>query len=1302
MVDESIVPPEEEKDKKKDPFDYLKPDTGFGGGDRSLATNGVWVAPEDKIEPMGFFEAVGEGTDHWITSAASRNEEMERMFGDAEPLEKLTPELFQRFSAGLGESQKEWVLQGKSLPELEWRYDYAMQKQENYKRLVKGGWDNIIASAFVEAFDPTEIAALTAASYGLGTVPRIFGGIYKTVDNAADITRIGKRMYRSQAEAQAAQSILKNAVKGSATTMGTLAPFEAYRISENPMYSEEDFWTVMAFAGGLGGLYKGGTSYWRKLEHGEAFRRRMATVDKNPLTEAEKQKWSDLLDPTLFEKQMDKVAKAMSDEPASVAAKNFDEAKLMDDLARYEDELSKLKGDSLVKRVAALNKEFGDEIFVVSGGGDSIIAKGLDKLPEDVREQAKTALDMIIRGEGDTTLSNIQLNLEKGYNATRDLVDQLIESGLVKMGKTNEKGLITLEAKVDSLASAEQKVTVNAEKHKKWVGKQEAEARDKEFDPNTDYEDPRGLNKEPATYDNKANFEDAPKQLGSIPLLSFFLRERMSSTARIMASEDGFKRHLGQVLGLNSAGNVDRSPVAFDVHTIGNHLQQKSTIDFMIPIKDNMKKWQKLNGYNAGVNPIANMENDIAYLIEVGRAVRRGGSDDPLIQAGVNAWNKEAKYFLEESQKAFVKGSDNVKYDPSYLPRDYVDAELDRLIRTHGEAEVIKMFKGSIMAKQGDDIVEELAEMIAEGTVLGLQKRLVNRSLGNIPKFHMGFGTDEYDLMRLGLQSKLGEEEAEIALKTFKEQFGLKEGAKGGDGHIGRLKSRVNLDETYTHTFADGSSYSFDKLLNNNVMELHQGYTYQMGMAIGLARNGINRIGQESLDVTIEKMRMDAAKLGNRKEMDKALKEIDGIEFLYDGATGRLAHQAGMSEATEDMLRRIREFNFMRSMGASGIPTMVESASVIFEHTAAGVWKGLPHLRTMTSKLRNGDLADPLGRELMHVFGTGIDMYTGKVRTFFDDIETDMIRSRYNKTDMWLAKGRELTAVGSGMLPLTAIFRRADNMFFAYDWWAVAMKGAHKKHGRQPFADIKMEQLGLSPADSDLILKTMKKYGEADSKGRLKTLNTAKWSETDEGARALELFSLAGYRHATQIVQETNLGSVNRFIRSPWGKTLGQFLSYVLAAQEQQFQRQTARLMHGDKVAASRVLLAGSYVSMMAYMAGVHYRSMGMSEDRRKKYLEERLTPARMFTDGAIGYLGFFSFQSTILQRYREANLINNPTLDLSRLVMDGASELGKQLTEEEREVSEAKMSRFLSIIPSSLYPLGMARNAIADEIVND
>ena len=803
-----------------------------------------------------------------------------------------------------------------------------------------------------------------------------------------------------------------------------------------------------------------------------------------------------------------------------------------------------------------------------------------------------------------------------------------------------------------------------------------------------------GLNLDAIDYDKPGKYKDDAKQIGTWKFLSLGLREKVSAVARTMASKNPLTRIEGERLGLNSSGKKDRSAVPFSALEWQAWVQNTSVGRSYLVWQKNSKKWAEQQGSGYGMNPLANTRKEMEYMEAVTKAVRRGGSDDPLIQEGVNMWIREQREILEMAKNANVRGAKDVDFDDLYVPRITDDVKWDSFIQKYGEDNLIKLLKGSIKSAQ-KELDDELAEMIATGYVKGVTKRVIINLTEGTNLSHMGIYEDGLSQIREGLMAKFNDEKMVDDIMTQIEETFPDVAKKGGE--ISRMRRRVDLDETFQMKI-DGEIVGFEDLLKNDLKDLHQMYTYQMGGAIGLARNGFEREGMDSYQNILNRRRNNIEGM-SAKEVKIHTKEIESLQFMYDGITGRLAHGEqflGMkvSEDAKKIARRLREYNFIRSMGASGIPTMVETMATLFEHSAKTLWQGIPRLRKMIKKMENGELDDALFREMMHATGVGTDLITGRVRAYFDDYETDMVKSNYTKFDAALAEGRQFTAKASGMLPMTAMMRRADGMFYAYDWFNAAMKG------KAPYASIKLEQLGIDDTSMSLIMKMIKKHAKTDSKGRLVTLNLDKWKKSGkEGNIAYTKFSQSASRHALQSVQETNIGSVNRMLRSEMGKTIAQFLSYVLAAQEQQFQRHAARLMNGDIKSAALVLSTSSMMSLMAYVTGVYYRSTGMSEQRRKKYLKERLAPSRLFMDGAVGYLGAMSFQMTAYQRIRESNLVSNPTFDLFRLYQDTLGAATDSITGE-KKMSEAAFRRMIGLLPLPMnwYPLGVAANYISAE----
>ena len=235
-------------------------------------------------------------------------------------------------------------------------------------------------------------------------------------------------------------------------------------------------------------------------------------------------------------------------------------------------------------------------------------------------------------------------------------------------------------------------------------------------------------------------------------------------------------------------------------------------------------------------------------------------------------------------------------------------------------------------------------------------------------------------------------------------------------------------------------------------------------------------------------------------------------------------------------------------------------------------------------------------RELEELTGLGTDVLTGKftrVSRFEGDAMDITDDAKITKTDEWLGRGREATAFLSGLTPVTAGLRRMSMLNFATAWSRAARKNDN------PFSKIKLEQLGIDPTMSLRIREQILKHStfkDADKK-IIESLNTKNW---DEDVR--DVFQVAAYRDTTQNVQEMSLGSTNAFLRGEWGKTVFQFLSFPLAAMEQQAMRLGVRAFNGDATTVTKILLSSVFMGSLMYTGRVYLNAEGRGD--RDKYIK--------------------------------------------------------------------------------------------------
>lgn len=785
--------------------------------------------------------------------------------------------------------------------------------------------------------------------------------------------------------------------------------------------------------------------------------------------------------------------------------------------------------------------------------------------------------------------------------------------------------------------------------------------------------------------------DNAPTQLGS-NFLAFGMRGKISAVARAMASEDGDVRALAPKFGLNSAGNSNRSAVGFGANEIQSYLQASETARVVPDLQHARDGWMQRT-YGKVWNPMEAEGYKVEFNEMVTKALRRGllDGDSDVLRSG-QKFRESFSGLHDQAVKYKARGFVGKEVEKeTYVPRIHDHAKIDAAAQKVGRAEIVRLVKEAILKKQTID--DNIAETIADGYLHGIETRAARSALPNGMVVKLGIKEDTLEALRDALKSKLNDDaKVDDLMGALERAVPTKPTGEG----VARSRTRIDLDETHAITLPDGSQLSFEDLLVNDVEDLHTMYTFQMGGAIGLARNGLEVEGGDSIETILQKI-ADRNATGKRIPTGKLQEELDALKFMYDGITGQLAHQHSIGDTGEAILRRIRDYNYITSMGSSGLSSMVEAANVLMDHNVKTIAKNLPEMRNLIKKAKDGNLDNQLLREMQHAFGVGMDVWTGRARTNWDEIETDFIRSDYTKVDKALAYGRTKVSMLSGMLPVTAVLRRADGMFYAYDWEAAAKAFSKSGKYKAPFKNIKMEQLGIDEQTGTSIMQMINKYAKYED-GKLVALNIDDWSKSGaDGTKAADAFKMSGYRHAMQSVQDPNLGSLNRTLRTPWGKTLGQFLSYTLAAQEQQLQRLAVRATHGDLGSIFRITAGAAFVSSMVYYTRTLINAQGKSDMAKQEYLEKKLDPTAFVFEGTLGYMGMLSMYSTAIQRFNGNSLISNPTIDL----IQNVNKMGKSIasiTVGDKELKEDELRAWLRMVPlQNFYPMAIVNNALAD-----
>lgn len=804
---------------------------------------------------------------------------------------------------------------------------------------------------------------------------------------------------------------------------------------------------------------------------------------------------------------------------------------------------------------------------------------------------------------------------------------------------------------------------------------------------------------------------DAAPKVQTFDSVTTKLRRLVSSGTRTMTSKLGAIRDLGGRLSANSAGyqldaNGNRIASGQSASEIQELIQLKFKNPYTILQRKTFNAWKKRTGgtfeqFNVAVSRTARGIVDDAdpEVKELAALVTKQERD--LYQMGIDA---DAAGFTQETLDKTTKQitPDYELTMVHYLPRIFnanrirdirsrlgnnADLVLTRLVKQallDEQPDILKDLMASLQKKTKDKKKKytlEDAEKKLDSMAEGYMKTITSPKLISSPRGGAEFDLEDLEKLLLERGHITSEVEAILDVMTFKNPV------KG----IKRTKPRLILNEGASVDVEnpDGSfsKVFFHELLEEDIEQLHQAYIFQVSGAIALARKGIdtNQAGTAFSDY-LETVKENIRKK-NLNEDDHA-SEISALQFMYDGITGNLAKNQEVNNNTREFLIAARAFSFAASMGMSGMSALMELTNAVFESAVMVNLKTIPQLGRIINLVKSGN-GDDVMDELIAAFGFGEEVALGRFNNAnrFDGSNVEgSIAPATQGIYKFAGVAQQKVSYWSGLQGVTQTLRRLSMMNYANSWGTALQKG------KLPFHPAKLSQLGITPEMAGKILKNMEENSTI-VKGKVKKLNLKEWD-----ADAREVFEASGFKDTRQNVQEMNIGSTNRFMRSEVGKTALQFLSFPLAALEQQAARQATRGLQGDGLGVGKVLLSASFMGTLMYIARVHMNAQGRSD--KEAYLKRNLAPSAI-AGGALGQVGAFStfhmiYTMTTGGSGGNAFAITPPALGMLGNAQSFLSDVA------DLDPSEASVRAGLRIIPGqSLYLANQSLNAISAELTN-
>jgi len=791
--------------------------------------------------------------------------------------------------------------------------------------------------------------------------------------------------------------------------------------------------------------------------------------------------------------------------------------------------------------------------------------------------------------------------------------------------------------------------------------------------------------------------EQTPFQRGAFSSV----RSVFSSSAKGLNSENSMTRWIFSKMGLNSAGNKP-DPVTGKITPVATPASQyklmqegKYVLNFEQVHKPASKAWRKRTG-----------GSQLEFNQLVSDAIRTGRRDyDPEVLKSADNVSKADRQLAQDNIDANAAGftSDIFNRHKNYLPRLFSDEAIANIRRNFGnnaKTVVQRLVRQAIFNAQPDIVEEVTAALTRRLRKKPTQKQVDNYINAMIEGYSETVFTRPYIKGSPALSNEYDLEEIISAFKKagipdedMEDVIRLMTRNKAVRGHK-RTRFRVVLDEMaqIEAQRVDGEvvTVKFTDLLENDIEVVHNANIFQQSGAYGLAKVGVdtNEVGS-SLEAIIAKINKEAGEKG----LTGTTEEIKALQFMYDGITGKLGAKDASPEGLKVGMRRVRQFTYASVMGMAGMSALMEVIPTMMDYSFRTVLKNTPKFRDLVRRASDGQLENPILREFTQILGKGEEVLVASVTRatrFEADLEPSITRT--TRVDELLGKVSKFVSISSGLLPITALLRRISILNYSQEWFEAATK-----RGRSPFSAIRKEQLGISDEMQDRIVAMMNDPVNGptiDPDGGLRTMNVNKWADQE----ASEVFIMSMLREVTQQVQEVDIGSMNYMLRSSIGQTVFQFLSFPLAALEQQTMRLGVRAANGEAKAVTKLIMSSMLWGGLLYTARVQLNAAGRSD--ADEYIKRQMAPDRLLT-GAIGQIGAASIFMLIFQTATGSMTGNNnaftpPAIGLFNKGMGLVPRIGTG------ETSENELNTLFHLAPTAkVYGIHQSLNLLANQLAN-
>ena len=616
------------------------------------------------------------------------------------------------------------------------------------------------------------------------------------------------------------------------------------------------------------------------------------------------------------------------------------------------------------------------------------------------------------------------------------------------------------------------------------------------------------------------------------------------------------------------------------------------------------KAWAKEN--NIGFFRRSQSKQRTSFGEQVADAIENpNGIHSPAVKRMAQRNAELYRDILREAKEAGVKGFENIPENLTYFTHRWNKYKFDDLRNKIGDNGIEALLTQGLV-NGTTDLTEEAAAQIARAMNIKIKSDLAGIDSG----FSRLFTSDSRETLKQIMKEERFGKEVDGRFKEFSDEeidslLGLFEQKQ--TGVPSRAKYRLKFDmETNLRAVNKETGileeFSIKDLQERDAEQVFTLYANEMSGRIALAKKGIK--SETDFEQLINQAANYAQNQGvgktrqrNRKRIKK---EEQVLRTLHSMILGRRPPDFVEPDGSfMKVLRLIQDFNFIRLMNQVGFAQFAELGNAVQVGGIRGLIRVMPEFKAMIKRAENGQLTDPVLRDIEAFYGTGADRMTNQMINRLDQLETNSPYGRgiLDGIQRTADRAKRITADISGMAPITLGLERGTSRI-------VMQTLADMAFSNKSLSLKRMRSLGLGDDEAKLVFDNFKKHAKLEASYLFKTKKLREINLQNWDPKARDVLGIAVARWTRRAIQQNDLGNLAKFMTQEYGKILVQFRTFMMVSHAKQ-------LLHNIKMRDMRAFQAMMYSSIsagLAYTAQQQIQMIGLSEKEKKERREERLS----------------------------------------------------------------------------------------------